>query len=131
MIFFKKLYNKFVKETQILIERFEIPQLPKNNDKILYGEAIKYCREMCVVKLSDSWTRFCREVIFLSSSAKPFTISGIRVPLAPGIRHRIDVLPTLRNTYATKLPKNWEPRWGDPSSCINVAKRISAVRLTD
>jgi hypothetical protein len=73
---------------------------------------------MCVIRLLDAWARFCRELVLRSASEQPLTVGGTRLPLAPGITGRKDVLRVLRTVY-TKFP--WEPRWIDPQSCLKAA----------
>ncbi len=80
-------------------------------------------RETCVIRVHDAWSRFCRELIVISASCAPTTLSGTLIPKAPNIRTKGDVIPAiLRNKHY-----KYEPRWGDPTDCLRAA-RVVGVR---
>ena len=82
-------------------------------------------RELCVVRLHDSWARFCRELVIQSAADRPITTTGTIVIRAPGIGRRSDVIPALRSTYTLAQQQKWyEPRWADAAACIDAAKRL-------
>jgi len=126
-----KLYNQFLKETALITEQFEAP-LPI--DTLFEGSCRKvheFCMEMCVIRLFDSWARFCRELVFLSSYCNPVTMSGNILPRAPKVRNRNDVIPVLIGTYPRGKPPNWEPRWGIPTECIEAANKLKLANFKE
>ena len=86
-----------------------------------------WCQEMCVIRLLDAWSRFCRELVLKSASEQPLTVGGSRVPLAPGITGRRDVLKVLRTVY-TKFP--FEPRWIDAQACFRAASMLKIANYS-
>lgn len=80
-------------------------------------------RAHCVIRLFDSWSRFCRSLVVTSAGARPVTAAAGRLPLAPGINSLTDVVPALR-AHNPKRPPWWEPRWGRASECIAAAKSL-------
>ena len=117
------LYSKFLRETTLTIGRFETP--PPNAAAVVAVEHIhRDCREMCVLRLHDAWARFCRELVILSAGCRPITLNGARIPFAPHISGRNDVLPRLRSLYP-RTRGNWEPRWYIANECVNAAQRLN------
>jgi hypothetical protein len=84
-----------------------------------------WTQEMSVVRLQDSWSRFCRELVIISASERPVTAAGTLVPLAPGISRRSDALNALHVVY-TRPP--YEPKWFDAQACLRAA---SILRLNN
>ena len=115
-----------VRESSILDNTFQLNlsllQVSQGQDR-----HARYVCEMCVIRLLDSWARFNREVIFLSAGARAVTQSGVRLPLAPNINTRADVLPVLRMTYRT--PPRYEPKWAIAAQCIDAAQRLRVQNL--
>ena len=118
----EKLYRHFVKESQALVWGFNTP-----DNLETCRQPHKFGREMCIVQLHDAWARACKELMIASACDKPLTSSGRIVPLAPHIISRRDILPVLRGTYTGRSRKhpNWEPRWGDTTEFLNVARRLN------
>jgi hypothetical protein len=50
------------------------------------------------------------------------------LPLAPGVQKPTDVIPILLYTYKKA---RYEPRWGDPVTCIDAAKRLAVANLAE
>ena len=84
-------------------------------------------REMCVIRLQDSWARFCRELVLLSCWAEPVTAQGKRVTRVPNIRRAHDVIPTLISTYRRRRT---EPSWHIPNDCIEAAGRLQIANYS-
>src|SRR5271156_1740337 len=111
----QSLAVRFRMESEVVILRFShvFPQGHEDCSKFHL-----WCQEMCVIRLLDAWSRFCRDLVLKSASEQPFTVGGARLPLAPGIAGRNDALRALRAVY-TKFP--WEPRWFDAQACLRAA----------
>ena len=126
------LYRRFLRETTLIIGRFEAP--PSGSAPVVTVEQIhRDCREMCVLRLHDSWARFCRELIILSAGCRPVTLTGFPVPLAPHIRGRSDVLPMLRSLYPGRRRRRhaWEPRWHVAAECLDAARLLNIANFAD
>jgi hypothetical protein len=120
------LYQKFISESSKIETRFLTP-LPKDEyDKVNCIPVHDYCAEMCVIRLHDAWSRFCRELVLLSAACRPLSASGRPVPLAPGISSKANVFAKLQKSH--RKPPFWEPRWGDPSECIDAS---NVLRLSN
>lgn len=103
------LYNKFYKETELLL-RYMLSSSPHGYDR--------FTKEMCVIRLSDAWARYCRNIVVLSSYAQPYTLTGIRIPRVQNLR-----------TYSEFMQAfpNYGPRWngwGNPIKTIQAARNI-------
>jgi hypothetical protein len=84
--------------------------------------------EMAVIRLHDSWARFCRELIVLSAFGRTVTLAG--VPLAPchgSVKRCHLVMPYLFRTPGPRY--RFEPRWADATSCIQAATRLGIINL--
>ncbi len=128
---FNDLYNRFYAETSKIIGCFETPLPNERKFYLSCREAHIYCREMCVIRLQDAWARFCRNLIISSAGFRPVTLSGVVVPLAPGIKHVSDVIPTLLSTYPKPKPSGWEPRWHIVNQSIDAANRLRIYNYAD
>ncbi len=84
-------------------------------------------REMSVIRLHDAWARFCRELIIISSYARPYSINGVIVPKAPDIRSRGDAIS--RAKIKTRKGGRREPRWADANESISAAQRLSITNF--
>jgi hypothetical protein len=117
----QSLAVRFGMESKLVLSRFS-HVFPKGHEDC--SKFHLWCQEMCVIRLLDAWARFCRELVLISASEQPLTVGGTRLPLAPGITGRKDVLSALRTIY-TRFP--WEPRWIDAQACLKAANflRIS------
>ena len=113
------IYRKFAKETALLEQAIESPcSTVSLQQRDFDGQLV---REMCVMRLQDSWARFCRDLVIMSSWAEPMTAQGSRVAKAPRIRRARDVIPTLISTYTRRTT---EPNWHIPSESIDAAQRL-------
>ena len=84
-----------------------------------------YAREMAVVRLHDAWARFCRRLVLESAGGGPITLSGRRLP-------RVLTSTDAALTSARALhPRKFEPRWGDPTICLRVARRLSVPNYSE
>lgn len=78
-------------------------------------------KEMCVIRLQDAWSRFCRELILSSAGSRAKTSNGIRLPRSPGVNRYGDVIPVLLRAYPNR---NREPAWHSPVECVDAARRL-------
>jgi hypothetical protein len=86
--------------------------------------------EMVVVRLHDSWTRFCRELIVLSAYGNTTTLSGNPISKSnPLITDRASIIPLLMSSLYRKPQRN-EPRWGTARECIDAATRLGIQNLS-
>lgn len=86
--------------------------------------------EMIVVRLHDSWTRFCRELIVLSAYGSTTTLGGNPISKSkPQITDRASVVPLLMSSLYRKPQRN-EPRWGTARECIDAANRLGIQNLS-
>ena len=115
----KSIYKKFDRECSLLNYIFN-STVKTNQQSDFYQN--QYAREMCVVRLHDTWSRFCRELILSSAGSKPKTSNGIRLPRSPGVSKYGDVLSLVQSIY--KRPNWWEPAWHNPAKCLDVATKL-------
>lgn len=86
--------------------------------------------EMIVVRLHDSWTRFCRELVVLSAYGSTTTLGGNAISKSnPRITNRASVVPLLLSSLYRKQQRN-EPRWGTASECIDASTRLQIQNLS-
>ena len=115
----KTPYKRFLAETEWLLQsfRFGLIALPSSiNDVPRLG-----C-EMVVVRLLDSWARFCRNLVVMSAGCRPLTATGNRLPTAPSVARASDVIPALINKYPRRRR---EPNWAVSTQCIDAADRLA------
>jgi hypothetical protein len=118
----QKPYRRFARESAWLLETFEksmdeLRVQPRPKDSVRLGA------EMTIIRLHDAWARFCRELIVLSAGGRPITMSGTRLPYAPGISCCSNVIPKLLTTYI-KPRKAGDLKWAMPDQAIDMAKRL-------
>lgn len=114
------IYQRFGKETALLTQTLESSIVPSLHTSLTSQQC--FVAEMCVIRLQDAWSRFCRELVVTSAYAKPLNAQGNRVPRAPGVKRRDQVIPKLLATYPNR---NKEPTtWYMPGDCLDIAKRI-------
>ena len=83
-----------------------------------------------MVRLHDSWTRFCRELIVLSAYGSTSTFGGIAIGKSnPLITDRASIVPLLLSSLYRKPQRN-EPRWGTARECIDAATRLQIQNLS-
>lgn len=114
------IYQRFSKETVLLTQTLESSVASSLNTP--FGIQQHFAAEMCVIRLNDAWSRFCRELVVTSAYAKPLTAQGSRVPRAPGVKRRDQVIPKLLATYPRR---SQEPDWYIPDRCLDAAKRLN------
>lgn len=114
------IYQRFGKETAMLTQTLEASIAPSIHTPLTIQQHSVV--ELCVIRLHDAWSRFCRELVVTSAYAKPLTAQGYRIPRAPGVKRRDQVIPKLLATYPKR---NKEPTtWYVPGDCLDIAKRI-------
>ncbi len=98
-----------------------------NSDTATAGQADFFrnqiTKEMCVIRLHDAWSRFCRELILSSAGSRAKTGNGIRLPRSPGVNKYSDVIPVLLSTYIPPRRRP-EPAWHNPTECLDAARRL-------
>ena len=55
---------------------------------------------------------------------EPKTVTTGRLPRAPGVNTRSDVISTLIALSPKPKPPHWEPRWADAGECLRAAKAL-------
>ena len=115
----EKIYTKFDRECLRLSRVFDSIAGTSHQAGLLQNQLIK---EMCIIRLQDSWSRFCRELILSSAGSRPKTSGGVRLPHAPGIYKYSDALTMLQNKYNKRDP--WEPIWHNPFRCLDAASKL-------
>ena len=119
-----KLYKKYIKSSEKLVRIFNT-QYNKSSDVIRYlRPAISYSKEMCVVKLNDMWSKYCRNLIIISAVDKPRTITGTTVITSNVVKKYKDVMPFLRRKFNRKNIL-WEPKWHIAHEAIKAAHELS------
>jgi hypothetical protein len=84
--------------------------------------------EMAVIRLHDSWARFCREVVILSALGNVVTGGGQMLARShPSLIARSAVVPFCLRVSGWK----WEPRWGDATSCVRAAQYLMIQNLVN
>lgn len=113
------IYRRFSKETAMLTRTLEA-SIASRHTHLTSQQS--FVVELCVIRLHDAWSRFCRELVVTSAYAKPLTAQGNRVQRVPGVKRRDQVIPKLLATYPKR---NKEPTtWYMPGDCLDIAKRI-------
>lgn len=113
------IYQRFVKETAMLTQTLEASIAPSIHTPLTIQQHSVV--ELCVIRLHDAWSRFCRELVVTSAYAKPLTAQGNRVPRAPGVQRRDQVIPKLLATYKKR---SQEPYWYLTNQCLDAAGRL-------
>lgn len=107
------IYQRFGKETALLTQTLEASIALSLNIPLTSQQSL--VAEMCVIRLQDAWSRFCRELVVTSAYARPLTAQGQRVPRAPGIQRRDQIIPEFPTTYP----------WYMSNRCLDAAKRLN------
>lgn len=119
------LYGEFEVEAKDILSCFRT-ELPSDLRAQSSCSVIHlYGQEMCVVRLIDAWSRFCRELIILCAGCQPVTAGGSIVPLAPGIASRIEAVAHLVHSPGAK-----EPPWHVANECTGVLRRLGVQNRT-
>ncbi len=87
--------------------------------------------EMSVIRLYDSWARFCRAAVIISAYGKTETLSGTLLTASslPSITSRAQVIPTLLSTFKKKKHL-YEPDWDRADQCIDAGRRLVIQNLS-
>ena len=85
-----------------------------------------------IVRLHDSWARFCRRLILSSADGNTLTSTGFYVPKSPIILPGQSSLDALKMTYKTNRQSRvlWEPRWHDAGDAVDAATRLQVGNLS-
>jgi hypothetical protein len=118
-----KIYAEFVRETDDLLMAFTCGKPIDRSFAAKWPFVAINTAEGCIIRLYDSWNRFCREVVMDSASELPVTATGAVVTRAIGIQRRSQVIGVLSSKLPKKLPYG-EPRWADAGECLNAAKTL-------
>jgi hypothetical protein len=110
------------KETGWLL--FEFSQSAKRFRAERHGQLA--C-EMVVIRMHDSWSRFCRDLVITSAVGNTQTLGGLKIPKSSVINSRSDVIPALLTKY--KKRRN-EPNWYDAGECLDAAQRLAIVNFS-
>ena len=113
------IYQRFGKETAMLTQTLESSIAPSIHTPLTIQQHSVV--ELCVIRLHDAWSRFCRELVVTSAYAKPLTAQGNRVPRASGVQRRDQVIPKLLATYKKR---SQEPYWYLTDQCLDAAGRL-------
>lgn len=84
--------------------------------------------EMCIIRIHDSWTRFCRDLVTFSALGG-VTKSGTPLTQVSGIHTYRDVLTKYKSTFPAGQQPKFEPKWGTAHEAIKVAQRIGITNL--
>jgi hypothetical protein len=114
------LYNKFISDTQEILECFKSPLPSFSPFDVSCLLPHRYSWDACVIHMHSAWTRFCRELIYLSAYASPLSSSGNIIPPVTGVISEADVDDKLKT--AQLKPK--DIKWGDPPQCIRAVNAI-------
>lgn len=117
-------YKRWLSESEWLVRAFG-EALDINHDDL--DQIVRLPAEMCLIRLYDAWSRFCRELVIVSAACRPYTAGGTRLPKAPGISNTSDVIPALLSTYRRRI---YEPKWGRASDCIDAASRLGIANTS-
>ncbi len=119
---FENILRKFTWEAEWLREEFS--RFGASTDH----RQGHFAGELVVIRLHDSWARFCRELIVLSAYGRTETLGGIRLSTSlPTIKSRGDVVPVLMSLSGGRLN---EPKWYASDQCIRAAQRLNIQNLT-
>lgn len=80
-----------------------------------------------MIRLHDSWSRCCRELIVESACGRTKTVGGTWINRAPTVGSAGTVIPALLSTFKNKKT---EPKWFDAAECIDSAQRLKVENLT-
>lgn len=85
--------------------------------------------EMSIIRLYDSWARFCREAVIISAYGKTTTLSGTNLKSSslPAITSRSQVIPVLIATYKKRLH---EPDWERVDQFVDAGQRLALQNLS-
>ena len=120
-------YRRFLSESSWLLSTFEIGLVNVRSLPPADRRADLLTTEMAVIRLSDAWSRFCREVVVMSAGCKPYTLNGNRLHLVKNVSRRSDVIPHLLSYYGGPNPR--EPDWGVTWRCIDAAQLLKVDNI--
>lgn len=119
-------YRRFWNNTSKLNRQFHRSNTALSNGSIDTEAHLLAC-EMCVIRLHDFWSYFCRHLVIYSASGKATTSTGFHIPAAPGINGIPNVIPVLMSSYRRR--RN-EPSWYLAFDCLDAAQRLNIGNLS-
>lgn len=86
--------------------------------------------EMSVIRLCDSWARFCRDMIVISAYGRTTTLDGtiLGANLHANLTNKNQVIPHLLSLYKKRT---YEPNWHRASECINAGELLRIQNLAN
>lgn len=125
----QSLYVRFRGESDWLMQQFDCALSLETRGLPTTWEtrAWRGAREMCLIRMQDAWTRFCRELVIASAYRQPITAAGLPILRAPGCRTRSEVVSVLSRRYANRPGS--EPPWHIPLECIQAAAFLKVVNF--
>lgn len=89
---------------------------------------ISFAKALSVVRLHDTWARFCREIFIMSAIGKARDLTGNIIVGVPGAANSSDVLNILWRIHPRRSnrPRSsyWEPKWYNPTEFIRLAQYV-------
>lgn len=113
-------YKRWLSESEWLVDCF-LDGIDMPGQNVEMNRIMRLPTEMCLMRVYDAWSRFCRELIIVSAACQPYTARGLQLPKAPGISKRREVIPALLSTYRRRT---YEPKWGRADESIDAAIRL-------
>lgn len=117
------VYRKWLFESEWLMASFT-NTVSKQGQQCTLDRVSRLPAEMCIIRLYDSWSRFCREIILMSAACKPYTANGVQLNRSPGISKRGEAISRLLRPHTRKI---FEPKWGRASECNEAAKTLAIL----
>lgn len=116
--------RSFMRETIWLCEEFSLCSQDRESTRN------RLAAEMITVRLHDSWSRFCRELIIISARGNVVTLGGVKLkPCLSTIKTRDDVIVELLKKYRNKDRRN-EPFWYSATECISAGQKLGIGNLS-
>jgi len=126
----QRLSNDFVLRAQRIHASFQATDHPQT--ATCCPTTHKHTRALCVIELHNTWTQYCRDLVFTSALGGVRTRSGILISKSPLLVASNDVMNALRVTYRPRTkPSYWEPRWSIATETIDAATRLRIANLSN
>jgi hypothetical protein len=119
------LTERFRLESDWILDRYVI-SLKRMKSSPYPDRGAQLENEMCIIRVHDSWARFCRDLIFFSYIGG-FTKTGKKIPPVTGGRTYSDFMACYKATF--KKPPRFEPKWATASDAIDVAQRVKVSNV--
>lgn len=122
----KKLYRNFLSETARIEHCYNYCV---SQYDLLNCSFQQLPLEGLVIRIHDTWVRFCKELLFVSTLKRPIGLSGAQIPCVSGLSCHSDIIDKLKLSYSRGKPPWWEPRWGNASEFLNAARTIGVTNF--